>query len=215
VFAHAYGADTAALEKLAESPDSNIRNITSGMLQAAPAFASMRHGVASGTLYPGTDLAPDVSAAAAKLSALRESGQTIPDYLKQQGLYGPELTPEAKMLLQAFHAHRASAKRIGAILKNYAAAVEAAGDPKQQGMFGVQSAPTKGELLEAAIHLAAKETHRSRRRARNTNYFPSNRPAMVRRLIHLVRLKQAASSLPAMASPRPQGLPSLPKLPGV
>ena len=155
IFAHAYGADTTALEKLAESPNSNIRNVTNGMMQAAGAMAQVRSGAQSGNLLP-VDLGPDVSAAAGKLAALRESGTTIPDYLKQQQIFGPDLSQEAKVILGLFHRYRNAPRKLGDILKAYAEAVEAAGNPQQQGMFGNQAPPTKGELLDAAITKAER-----------------------------------------------------------
>jgi diguanylate cyclase (GGDEF)-like protein len=152
IFARAYGDSPGgllALEKLAESPDNNVRNITTAMLRNAPGFASLKDAIDRGVRYQ-LDAAPDVAAAMSKMSALRESGTPVPDYLKQGALYGEELTPLQKRLLQVFDQNKRGANTINAILENYLKGAEAAGDPRQAGMFGSEI-PGKADLLEAAI----------------------------------------------------------------
>jgi hypothetical protein len=155
IFARAYGDSPeglTALSKLAESPDSNVRNIVTAMLRNAPGFASLKEGIARGARYP-LDAAPDVAAAVSKLSSLRESGTPVSDYLKQGALYGEDLTPLQKRLLQVFDENKRGANTISTILENYAKGAEAAGNPRQAGMFG-DEVPTKADLLEAAIQEA-------------------------------------------------------------
>lgn len=151
IFAKAYDgkASTAAIERLAESTDNNVRNITSGMLQAAPRIARMREGIASGDLHP-LDIATDITHAMQKLSHLRETGQTVESYLGQQGLFGQELSDISKDLLDVFNKNKRSAKKIAAVINTYVDAVENLGNPKQGRLFGAVI-PTKAELLEAAI----------------------------------------------------------------
>jgi 2'-5' RNA ligase len=152
IFARAYG-DSAegliALEKLAESTDNNVRNLTNAMLRHAPGFASLKEAIEKGTRYP-LDAAPDVAAAMSKMSALRDVGTPVSDYLKQGSLYGEELTPLQQRLLQVFDQNKRGANIINAILENYLKGAEAAGDPRQAGMFGSEI-PSKADLLEAAI----------------------------------------------------------------
>jgi hypothetical protein len=151
VFAKAYG-DTGALEKLAESPDSNIRNITAGMVRAAPDFARLTEGIAAGDRHD-LSIASDIAAAARKLSALREEGNQVADYLAQGELFAPELTPEARELLRVFAQHSRSAARIGEFLQDYVRTVDALGSPKQEALFGARI-PTKLEILTAAAETA-------------------------------------------------------------
>jgi hypothetical protein len=160
VFARAYGT-SSVLETMAESTDSNIRNVTAGMLQAAPQMVRLRAGVEAGDLHP-VDLGPDVAAAAAKLGSLRNAGQTLEDYRKQISLFGDELSAEAKNLLELFGRLGRSPKKIGTILRHYAESAEAAGSPKQAGMFGPGQAPTKMELLDAAVERAERESNAGR-----------------------------------------------------
>lgn len=155
VFAKAYGA-TEALEKMAESTDSNIRNITTGMLHAAPRWMVMRDHIAAGTSHP-MDVTDDVSAAVAKLSHLKETGQTVGDYLRQGAMFDDGMSDVAKDWLDVMAKHARAPRRIAAVLHGYADAVDALGDPHQPAMFGGQVVPTKAELLAAAVQIAAKE----------------------------------------------------------
>ncbi|HKQ06800.1 MAG TPA: hypothetical protein VJ464_16820 [Blastocatellia bacterium] len=155
IFAKAY-ADTpegvAALEKLAESTDSNVKNITTAMLQNAGGFASLKKAIGAGVRYP-VDIAGDIAAAMKKLSALREQGTSVDEYLRQGGLFGDELTGLQKEILSVFDKNKRSAKVIGEILDNYLRVADAAGDPKQQSFFS-KIEPTKGAFFEAAVEEA-------------------------------------------------------------
>lgn len=148
VFAKAYG-DTAAIVKLAESTDNNVRNITNAMLMAAPRLAKIKEGIAKGELHD-LDLTGEIAAAVNKLSALREQGLPVERYLQQVQMFGEELSPLAKDILHTFNKHGRSAKKLAEFLMAYADGVKAVGDPRQESMFA-KAKPTKAEVLEAAI----------------------------------------------------------------
>ncbi|MEW6045014.1 MAG: LPD38 domain-containing protein [Bacillota bacterium] len=148
VFAKAYG-DPAVLAKLAESTDSNVRNITNAMLIAAPRLAKVKDGIANGTLHD-LDLTQEIAAAANKLSYLRETGMSVEKYLNQTTMFGEDISPLAKDILGVFDQFGRSAKKLSSILNAYADVVEAVGHPKQESFFG-KIIPTKAEVLEQAI----------------------------------------------------------------
>ena len=154
IYAKAYG-DIAAIEKLAESTDNNVRNITNAMLMAAPKIAKVKEGIRKGSLYD-LDISKDIADAMKKLSHLRESGTAVQDYLNQTALFGEDISPLAKDLLSAFDVNKRYVKRIAALLNNYADAVFSIGDPKQMSMFEA-SKPTKAEVLLTAIRKVARE----------------------------------------------------------
>lgn len=155
VFAKAYG-ESRAVERLAESTDNNVKNITGAMLIAAPRIAQIKEGIKAGRLHD-LDLSGDIAAAMLKLSDLRDSGQTVEDYFNQGDLFGAELGDESKNILAVFDANKRSRKRITSLLQAYADIVEAAGDPRQTSLFGEDEAPTKLDTLEAAIRRAENE----------------------------------------------------------
>lgn len=153
VFAKAYG-DTGAIEKLAESPDNNVRSITNGMLQAAGRIAQVNDGIAEGRLFD-VDLSQDIAAAMSKLSALREQGTTVEEYLrpKQLAFFRDDLPDMARDILEVFDKNKRSPRKIATILSAYAEMVEVAGDPRQQTLFA-RIQPTKAEIWEAAVQRA-------------------------------------------------------------
>ncbi|WP_134682579.1 LPD38 domain-containing protein [Brevibacillus migulae] len=148
VFAKAYG-DAAVIEKLAEDPDNNVRNITNALLLAAPRFAALKADMEAGVLIDA-DISQDLSNAVKVLSELREEGRSVQEYLDQGSMFGDDLSPIAKEWLSIFERFKGSAKRISTYLLTYAHNVQAVGDPSQMSLFG-QEYPTKEELLEAAI----------------------------------------------------------------
>lgn len=179
VFARAYGETpegVAALQKLAESPDNNVRNITTAMLHKAGRFAAQKEAIATGARYP-LDITNDLAAAMGKLSSLRDAGTTVDDYLKQGGLFGDDLTPLQKRALSALDANKRSAKAINAILDNYLRGTEAAGDPRQSGFFGKDVVPDKAALLEAAIQDA---THEQTQKQQSTLFHTDDQGLLAR-----------------------------------
>jgi hypothetical protein len=150
VFAKAYG-DTGAIEKLAESTDTNVKNQINAMLIAAPRLIKLNEAMDKGELYD-LNISHDLAAAMNKLSYLRETGQTVDNYLRQMS-FVEDLSPLAKEVLYVFDKHKRSSKRIASILQAYADSVELAGNPKQQTIFA-QNPPSKEEIWAHAVRKA-------------------------------------------------------------
>ena len=155
IFARAYG-DTSAISALAESTDNNVKNITNAMLIAAPKLAKVKEGIEQGDLHK-LDITPDIAASMKKLSHLRDVGDSVQDYLSQSTLFGEEISDIAKSLLKLFDANKRHTKKISGVLNNYADAVTAIGNPKQETIFAKIN-PTKEETLIAAIRKVEKES---------------------------------------------------------
>ncbi|MCB1227431.1 MAG: hypothetical protein KDK99_16555 [Verrucomicrobiales bacterium] len=62
-----------------------------------------------------------------------------------------------KALVETFHQHRRSARKLMGVLNRYAAAVEGLGAPRQATLFGDESPPTKEELWNIARALPNPE----------------------------------------------------------
>ena len=148
IFAKAYG-DTSSIEKLAESTDSNIKNITNAMLASAPRFIELKESIQQGNLFD-LDITSDIAQAANKLSSLRESGMSVKLYRRQLTMLEDDISDLGKDLLDIFEKYKRSSKKMITILQSYADAVEALGHPSQLGLFG-QPEVTKAEILEAAL----------------------------------------------------------------
>lgn len=153
IFAKAY-ENAETLEKLAESTDNNVKNVTNAMLIAAPKMAMIRAGIKAGELYP-LDITDEIAATTNKLSQLREQGVEVARYLdieKGDNLFGEkELSPLSKDILDVFDKYKRSSKSIAKVLNDYADGVAAVGSPKQGGLWGESSPPTKAEVLDASL----------------------------------------------------------------
>ncbi len=147
IFHKAYG-NPKAVERLAESTDNNARNISAGMLRAAPKFARLNQAIADGKRHD-LGLSDEIAEAAETLSTLREKGQSVDDFLKQADFFS-ERNTFVDRLLMAFDKNKRSGKRIGDILTRYADTVDALGDPNQAQLFGAET-PNRSEILTAAI----------------------------------------------------------------
>lgn len=151
VFARVYGA-SPALERLAEALDNNVRNVTNGMLLAARGMLRLKDAIERGDAFDTLDLTGDITAAANKLSELRDRGDTVADYFNQASLFGDNLSVEAKNMLAIFDGSKRSVKRLADILSTYAQLSIDAGSPNQGALFGETKAPTKIDMLQATIN---------------------------------------------------------------
>ena len=153
VLAKAWGTGEGgsdALARMTESLDDNTRSISRALMMAAPETARMREAIAAGARHDA-DIAGDVAAAAQEISRLREAGQSVQQALAQTDAFGDKHTPEARALMQFMAGNARRPRRIAQLIQAYWQALDAAGDPHQQGMFGGQAAPTKQALLQAAM----------------------------------------------------------------
>ena len=157
VFAKAY-PDTSAIERMAESTDSNVRNISNGMLAAAPKFAQLQDAVSRGDRFD-LGIAQDASRAAEVLATIKDQGITPQQWLSQENLFGR--SPAVDKLVETFAENRRSPKRIGDVLKAYTDLVNRLGSPKQTGLFGAEEPPNRAELIEAANEIVRQGTARN------------------------------------------------------
>jgi hypothetical protein len=149
IFAKAYGE--RAVSRLAESTDDNIKRATNALLKVAPKMADLNEHVEGGTRHPGLSISHDVAAALEKFSTLKEEGTDVGTYLKQQSLFGDDLTPLQKRILVEFDNHRNSSKAIAGILDNYIHLAHELGDPKQTNLFGEPIEANSSTLFREAV----------------------------------------------------------------
>jgi hypothetical protein len=147
VFARAYN-DRGIVERLAEDPDDNIKSVVGGLTIAAPKIIWMRSGIEAGDFHD-LDISPEIAAAAARLSYLRENRIPLSDYLNQMTLEPRDPIEDA--LLTMFNGYGRSSANVAEVLGEYVDAVQALGNPKQESMFGESTIPTKLELLGAIV----------------------------------------------------------------
>ena len=154
LFALAFG-DSAALEKLAESPDDNSRNITGAMTMVAARLASINKEITKGNLY-NLNITDEIGQAADILQSLRDQGISVEDYLAQQKLF-TDIDPMVAELLQVFSRFARSRVKLTAIFNGYADALEDMGNPRQMELLGPKLDISKAELLQAALEKVGEQ----------------------------------------------------------
>ena len=147
--------DSAALEKLAESPDDNSRNITGAMTMVAARLASINKEITKGNLY-NLNITDEIGQAADILQSLRDQGISVEDYLAQQKLF-TDIDPMVAELLQVFSRFARSRVKLTAIFNGYADALEDMGNPRQMELLGPKIDISKAELLQAALEKVGEQ----------------------------------------------------------
>lgn len=142
--------DPDAVSRLIEADAEGIRTVGRGMVSNAARLAKLSALAERGEVY-ARDIGQDVAQAARKLADLRAKKMPTEMYLRNSELFGAELTPEARRLLEVFDQVKREQSAPAGILRRYAELVESFGDPRQASLMGPVDAPPKLEILEEAI----------------------------------------------------------------
>lgn len=160
IFAKAFGGSKlgmATLQRMAESTDSNIKNITNALLAKAGELSSFAEAAKEKRRFKELDIAPDFARAMEKYSELKDSNTSIEEYIQQGNLFGSDTSPLQTRVMQVFDFYKRRTKSIRRIIDNYISASEAVGDPNQQGLFGDSSIPSKESIFEGAVRSYERE----------------------------------------------------------
>lgn len=156
LFSLAYN-DDGLIEKMAESTDDNIRNVSRGLMSAAPAFARVNLAVKDGQAYE-YDAAKTISDAVKHLDVLRREGNPVKDYLNEQSMFSEyQDTDEVREVLRFFDENKRSGKRIGIFLNDMAKSILEQGSPNQTSLMDGGRA-TLGEIIKSAERVARDGT---------------------------------------------------------
>ncbi|HSW63351.1 MAG TPA: hypothetical protein VLH56_08580 [Dissulfurispiraceae bacterium] len=156
LFAKAYG-DSPVLQQMAESPDQNTKNILNAMVVVAGKMTNLNAQIEKGSRHD-LSIASAINEAARKLSALREQGQPVSQYLKQTQMFEEGVSTEAKAILGVFDQYKRSSKRIADFFNRYLAAVNSIGPPAQMSLLGEKQIPNRLEIIEAVMEDMQNET---------------------------------------------------------
>ena len=156
LFSLAYN-DDGLIDKMAESTDDNIRNVSRGLMSAAPAFARVNLAVKNGQAYE-YDAGKTISDAVKHLDALRREGKPVKDYLNEQSMFSEyQDTDEVREVLRFFDENKRSGKRIGIFLNDMAKSILEQGSPNQTSLMDGGRA-TLGEIIKSAERVARDGT---------------------------------------------------------
>lgn len=156
LFSLAYN-DDGLIDKMAESTDDNIRNVSRGLMNAAPAFARVNLAAADGQAYP-YNADKTVSEAVKRLDALRNEGKPVKDYLNEQSMFSEyQDTDEMRDVLRFFDDNKRSGKKIGIFLNDIANSIMMQGDPNQTALMNSERA-TLGDIIKTSARVASNGT---------------------------------------------------------
>jgi hypothetical protein len=141
----AYG-DSPTLGRLIEAVDPGSRNVAAALMRVATRLGELRDAIKAGARHD-LDPSKDVQDAVEHLARIRESGQSVDEALRQGGLFGEAVSPEAAAILRFFDANMRSSRAMADFLGRYLDGVEAAGNPKQASFLS-GGVPTRLALLE-------------------------------------------------------------------
>ncbi len=149
LFAAAYG-DDEIVAKMAESTDDDTRNVSNGLMAAAPMMA--RLSVKKDVPYM-RELRDAIGAAVKQLDALRASGESVKDYLGAQALFSEhEDSAEMREILSFLDENKRSGKRIGNYFTHIAESLDGMENPTDSDLFETQLPSLMDVLEEAKAH---------------------------------------------------------------
>ena len=156
LFSLAYN-DDGLIDKMAESTDDNIRNVSRGLMSAAPAFARVNLAVKDGQAYE-YDAGKTISDAVKHLDALRREGKPVKDYLNEQSMFSEyQDTDEVREVLRFLDENKRSGKKIGIFLNDMARSILEQGSPNQTSLMDGGRA-TLGEIIKTSVRVASNGT---------------------------------------------------------
>ncbi len=143
-------------EKFFESTDLNVRNVFNGLARSLGALAVSEGLATRGDRDQLYTIGEDLAHAIAVFSAIKKTpGMTVPKYLQQSQLFERELTPFQERILVVLDQNSKSARKIGAILGEYARLVIESPSPAQGSLMPGMDRLTKEELFESAVKQGA------------------------------------------------------------
>ncbi len=130
-----------------------VRNVEQAMFDVLGPSAQMESMVRAGQRQADLTLSGDLEKSVDILIRLKQTGQSVTDYVQQSSLLGDELDPFQKQLLVYLDNNSRSRKRVRDLLAlYYDNVINTQQDPAQAGLFG-GAASSKGEILDAAAQM--------------------------------------------------------------
>jgi ddrB-like ParB superfamily domain len=148
VFSKAYG-DSSLLAGLAESTDSNVRNVLAGLMRVAPEVARLRELMEAGARQP-IDVAASAVRAVREFSKLRAEGMTVDQFLAQGSLL-EGVPPEVKNLLIGLRDNARSQRRVAEMVRSLVQSVDDLGDPRQRALLDDQPKASQADMAADAV----------------------------------------------------------------
>jgi hypothetical protein len=159
LFVNAFPGDSGLrlAEKFFESTEPSVRNVFNGIAQALGKLAKSEGLCRSSARDPQLLIGEDIAASVSVYAEIKKTpGMTVAQYLGQSQMFERRLNPFQERLLKLIDERARSGKKIGQLLKGYAAIVMESTPPAQGSLIpGVVL--TKDQALDAAISRSQAE----------------------------------------------------------
>ena len=148
IFAKAYG-DPSLMQRLSESLDNDMKNVTNALLDIAPRVVQTEAAVDAGQMYD-VKAAENIKAAVQLYAEAKQAGKTVEEYTANYSLTNgaDEFTIYAARFIEK---NKRSAKQIRMFLNGLFEEIESYGDPNQLNFFGEEEEHSYQDALEGAI----------------------------------------------------------------
>ena len=148
IFAAAY-QDAELMQRMSESLDNDMKNVTNGLLDIAPKVMQYQAAVDAGQMYD-TRATENLLAAVRLYTEAKRSGMTVEERTANQNLTD-DFTDEIIYTARIIEKFKRSAKQIRTFFNGLYDEIESYGDPNQLNFFGEEESHDYREALEGAI----------------------------------------------------------------
>jgi len=130
-----------------ESTDSNVKNITGGLMGSLGSMARSEELINMGSRSKDLSIVEDITIAANTYKSIKKKpGMTVEMYIDQGQLFSEgEITPTQKKILVELHARSRSKAKVTSLIESWSNVVQQQPHPAQAGMF--ESEPVNREGL--------------------------------------------------------------------
>jgi len=142
-----------------ESTDSNVKNITGGLMGSLGQMAKAEEMIKTGSRSEELSIAGDIAVAVKTYKSIKQRDEmTVEMYLDQGQLFQEgEITPTQKRILGELHTRRRSKTKVTSLISSWANVVQQQPHPGQANIFGDE--PTSRENLIDAWLSGSYEGH--------------------------------------------------------
>jgi hypothetical protein len=117
ILAKAYG-DPDIIARVTESTDDDVKSVSNGLVQAAPAWAQLQADIDAGRVPEEFDLTPELMEAVKRTADMRAKGMKLEEYFAQQDAFD-QVTDEVDVIIRAFYDPRTKRARSAAHIVDF------------------------------------------------------------------------------------------------
>lgn len=145
--------DPNLTDRIFESTDNDIKNITNGMMNSLGNVSKAEELVRTGQRNSDLSISDDITKAVNVYTSLKQRGMSVDDYLSQGQMFGRELNQTQEKIMVELHSRRRSSKQVKDFFDGWNDLIEAEPHPQQTSMFG-PGGRSKSELVDTWINRA-------------------------------------------------------------